>query len=133
MLIAFAGNLPRTLLCQPFSPLQRVQPLAQVGVERMQVAHIVRSVAALRLAQRPAQPVRTGFALFQRDTGHLLHQSLVAHPGADPAQGSGSLCIEQRLRQGITSDAQGLEVLSDRKSTRLNSSHYCASRMPSYA
>src|SRR3546814_5083764 len=35
--------------------------------------------------------------------------------------------------QGVIAEINRLEEKADRKSTRLNSSHYCASRMPSSA
>src|SRR3546814_10459454 len=53
-------------------------------------------------------------------------------PGADfiERENKKRLCYAMIETQGAFTDA---EAIADRKSTRLNSSHYCASRMPSSA
>src|SRR3546814_10443029 len=77
-----------------------------------------------------------GIAVLE-DSGTIITDGL---PEADkdvpsPYSGySGFDVLVQRLIQWITdeaAEARKKETPSDRKSTRLNSSHYCASRMPS--
>src|SRR3546814_9642157 len=71
-------------------------------------------------------------------THHPVTQSLLSESGIDAegwrdmAQGVGSTLKRLRFRGAATAQPM-LSRVRDRKSTRLNSSHECAPRMPSSA
>src|SRR3546814_15122056 len=64
------------------------------------------------------------------NVGEVLHAGQVVQRGKLALLEHGERQVERTTGDEITS---GSRLQLDRKSTRLNSSHYCASRMPSSA
>src|SRR3546814_10652596 len=99
------------------SPTRRPPALARpVEVEREPVERLFRRAASARIAHQAAE-ADIMFA----------HPPHVRHIGVEIlGKGGGA-------QHGLGVGPFRLQRLVDRKSTRLNSSHYCASRMPSSA
>src|SRR3546814_9201234 len=81
--------------------------------------------AAVEVARERAEQLHDVAAHQRLAAGQAQLAHALAHEGAAHAV---ELLQGENLRLG-----QERHVLRDRKSTRLNSSHYCASRMPSSA
>src|SRR3546814_16151965 len=83
------------------------------------------------MIRRPPRSTRTD-TLFPYTT---LFRSVVIHHAVDAldlVDDARRAAAEKACVEGVDVGAQEIERL-DRKSTRLNSSHYCATRMPSSA
>ena len=98
-LIGGIGQQARAVLGQPADAILCLQAGFQFTMDRAQVNHVIGGVFQLRVAERTAQPVRTGFTLGQRHAGDGLHQFLVAQAAAYAAQRRSNLRIEQGRRQ----------------------------------
>src|SRR5690606_33884374 len=96
----------------PFAPAKLAEAVADLVMQRKQVAHVVGGIAQLRWRQRPAQPVRAGLALRQHHAGDLFDQALIAHPGIEARQRGCGLGIAQGIGQGTALMREGDQVLA---------------------
>src|SRR3546814_1694428 len=110
LLDAFAGRLVG------IGGIDRPRRLVHIAVEiqKLRVAAILQAIVID--GQAPALPERLA---------HGRKDILVGRAPVGPVRGRG-LRAGQKCRRAVA-------VEGDRKSTRLNSSHYCATRMPSSA
>src|SRR3546814_3205221 len=100
---------------------------------RFEVEPVVDAIEKHRVTIFPGVPTMFTALLHAATEGRDLSSLRVGISGGAAIPGEVIRAFEEKVPGCVILEGYGLSESSDRKSTRLNSSHYCATRMPSSA